>query len=83
MVLKLNNLSSYGYTNFVYRGVHPGFTMFGLLQILVQGIREMAHKRTDWSSRKPGFNYQHSHGGLQSSVAPVLGHRISSSDFQW
>lgn len=82
-VLKLNNLSLYGYTNFVYRGIHPGFTMFGLLWILVQGIRKMALKSTEWSCRKPGFNYQHPHGGLQSSVAPVPGPLISSSGFQW
>lgn len=35
-------------------------------------------KSTDCSSKQPGFNYQHSHGGSQASLIPVVGASVTS-----
>lgn len=37
-------------------------------------------KKSCYSSREPGFDSQHLHGGSQPSVAPVPGDIMTSSD---
>lgn len=49
-----------------------------------RGLRDGSTvKSTGDSSRGPGFNPQHPHGGSQPSLAPILGNTMPSSGFHW